>query len=71
MLYLPSIDTNAVVDYDFYKKAWLTAKTFERWVKLFYQRMRFKNPNRKVLLLLDNVKGHADIELTKWFSIYY
>ena len=60
----PSFGPNAVVDYDYNKKAWQTAETFEKWVKLFNQRIRFKNPNRKVLLLLDNTKGHADIELT-------
>jgi hypothetical protein len=50
---------NVGVKYTFNKKAWMTALIFQEWLTTFDKLIRIENPNRKVLLLIDNAGSHS------------
>jgi hypothetical protein len=50
--------TNIGIVYRFNAKAWMTVSIFQEWIKIFDKIIRLENPDRKVLLLLDNVGSH-------------
>ena len=49
------------VGYHANRKAWMTSGIFETWLEKFDKRMGCKG--RKVLLFLDNVTLHSDVQL--------
>ena len=57
------------VTWKFNKKAWMTSKLFEEWIKDFNRRMR--HAGRHVLLLLDNAPSHPhDLTLSNVKTVF-
>jgi hypothetical protein len=50
--------TNVGVNYKWNTKAWIKALIFQEWIISFDKIIRFKNPARKVILILDNAVCH-------------
>lgn len=59
----------AEIAYDFNKKAWMNTTIFCKWLNELNQ--KFKNENRKVLLLLDNCSAHLKIELSHVEMVFF
>lgn len=53
-----SFDPNVLCDYYYNTKAWMTLAIFEDWLKKLNNRIKITNIDRKILLFVDNAKGH-------------
>jgi hypothetical protein len=55
---------DSIVDWNWNAKAWMSGTIWKHFLHLFNDRIRLRDPNRKVLLIIDNCPAHI-VEIDK------